>query len=117
MGQDRGVVVVSGEDGPGDDGSVVDHGSEGLGVEEGSVGDVGDGDGSGVDGLGDHGDVLRVRVANNVGGVDRAQSVVDDVAGQTTGSGGGNSQNGEDNSLFNQKIISDWSLMDAFFVR
>ena len=99
------VVVVAGEDGLGDDGRNVDLGGEGLVVrdhlqrlvvlDEGSRVERDGGVNRGLShGLVDDAHVLRVRVADDVGSVDVAQSVVDDVAGETAGGGASHCQNG-----------------------
>lgn len=115
---DGDVVVVAGENGLGDNGSGVDMGSEGLVVgDQGLVLDDGVGnqrsgmnqrsrvDDGGVGlnrvghRLGDNGDVVAGTVAHHVRGVDVAESVVEDQAGQTAGSGAGHGQHGGEQSL------------------
>jgi len=84
------VSGVTGQEGPGDDWSSMDDESNGLGMGNGSSVDSGWGS-------------MNRSGSNDRRGGDRAETMAEDKAGGTTGSGGGDSQDGSEDSL--KKIV------------
>ncbi|KYN20917.1 hypothetical protein ALC57_06824, partial [Trachymyrmex cornetzi] len=74
------TITVACQDGLGDNSGSVNSGSNGLGKENGAVGD-------------------RWSSSNDLRGDDRAETMADGYAGETTGVGDGDSQDGSEDSL------------------